>query len=141
MTWTGRKSPTRETTKDSCNETLLVHGPSVGRYNLNSCLIPVENQCAGISSISTVATTLFRNSSFSLLKSAFECLLLAVVAFLFTNFMRLKSNYAQCLFSSIWPSNSTKLDWSQDSRMPLAAAIAILAETTPPLSLTILRYI
>ena len=35
---------------------------------------------------------------------------------------------------------ASDFDRSMDSRMPLAAAIAILAETTPPPSLTFLRY-
>ena len=38
------------------------------------------------------------------------------------------------------PPNSTSLNRLHDIRIPLAAAIAILAETTPPPSLTLTRY-
>ena len=73
---------------------LLVHGPSVGRNNLYPRLIPVQTSSGGISSISTVVITSLRKDCFSCLKFSTECLLLAVVTFLFTNFMRCKREYS-----------------------------------------------
>ena len=95
----------------------------------------------GISSISTVATTSCRNCSFSLVKLVLVRLLLAVVTFLCTNFIWCSNEYARCLLSSTCPPNSTSSDLSQVRTMPLAAAIAILADMTPPPSLTFFKYI
>ena len=107
-------------------------------------LIPVWSQfrisSAGISSIVTVAITSARNAFFSTAKSTGACLLLAVVAFLWTNFIHFNSTLAQCLLSCTCPPNSASYVLSQFSKMPLAAAIAILADTTPPSSLTFFRY-
>ena len=46
--------------------------------------------------------------------------------FLWTDFMHWRSEYAQCLLSSTCPPNSASNDLSQVSRIPLAAATAIL---------------
>ena len=68
-------------------------------------LIPVWSQfkmsSAGISSMVTVATTSFRNTFFCSAKFASLALLLTVVAFLYTNFMRFSSEWDHCLLSSI----------------------------------------
>ena len=49
------------------------------------------------------------------------------------------SEYTQRLLSSMCPPNSISIDLSQVKTMPLAAAIAICADTTPP-SLTFFIY-
>ena len=108
-------------------------------------LIPVWSQfriinSRGISSISTVATTSSKNSFFTQSKSAMAYLLFVVVAFLWKKFIRCSTEYAQCRLSSTCPLNSTNMDLSQVKTIPLAAAIAIHADTTPPPSLTFFKY-
>lgn len=122
----------------------LVHGQSVRWYSFDPGPIAVWSQLRinsdGISSISYLDKTWFRNISFNCERAALACLLLAVVTFLSTKFTQFMSEYVQSLVSSTWPPNSRSLDWSQDRRMPLAAAIAILAETTCPSPPTPLSY-
>ena len=107
-------------------------------------LIPVWSQLRissrGISSISTVATTSAKNRSFRSWNFATACLLLAVVTFLWTKFIQCSSENARSTLSSMCPRYSASIDLFQVRRRPLAAATTILAETTPPPSLTFFKY-
>ena len=112
------------------------HGRIVTWDDSDTCLIQFRTNFGGISSISTVATTSSKNSLFTQSESVTAYLLFAVVAFLLTKFIRWSNEYVQCQLSSTCPPNSTNMDLSQVKTIPLAAAIAIHADTTPPPPLT-----
>ena len=105
--------------------------PVWSQFNINS---------GGISSIWTVVITSWRNAFFTWEKFFTACLLLDVVGFLGTKSILLKRERAQCLFNSILPPYSTSLCRLYASNRPLAAAIAILAVTGPPLARIFFKY-
>ena len=120
---------------------------SIVQDDEGTSLIPGWSQfvisSGGISSMVTVAHTSSRNDFFSAEKLSMECILLAVVALLWTKFMRFSRECAQNRFSRTFPPNSSSLLLSNANKMPWAAAITIRAETAPPPPppLTFLRYI
>ena len=77
----------------------------------------------------TTATTSSKKALFTAAKSSGVCLLFAVVAFLLTNFIRLRRWYAHCRLNSMWPPNSTSCVRSRDIKIPLAAATTTEAVT------------
>lgn len=113
---------------------------SIVQVEKGTTLIPVCSQfkmsLTKILFMLTVANTLFRSVFFCSAKFALLALLLAVVAFLCTNFMHFSSEWAHCLLTFACPPNSASLHTSV--KWPQAAAIA--ADTTPPPSLTLFRY-
>ena len=76
---------------------------------------------------------IFQNSLFTQSKSVMAYLLFAVVAFLWTKFIRCSNVYAQCQLSSTCPPNSTNMDLSQVKTIPQQQPLqSVLIYTTPP---------
>ena len=113
---------------------------SIVQENADTNVIPVWSQfkirSGGISFISTVAKTSSRKVFFIWRKFATAYLLCAVVAFLCTNFIRCRSEWAQNLLICTGPPNSASIRESCLSNKPRAAAVTILVDTAPPPSLT-----
>ena len=118
--------------------TLFLHRPCRERKNLYHCLALILS--GGISFIWTVVITSWINSFYTLEKFFTACLLLDSVGFLGTKSILLKREWAQCWFKSILPPYSTSLYRLYASNRPLAAAIAIVAITGPPLARNFFKY-
>ena len=143
---TGRKSPTKDPQKTAViwhlsltpiiSSTLLLHGP---RWTWNH--LDPNSKWVQVGLPLLWQWQLHQpKHSFSSVNSAILCLLLAVVAFRWSKFIWPSSEWAQPLLRCTCPLYSASFVQSYLSRIPWAAAIAILADIAPPSSRTFLRY-